>query len=244
MSKEQRVKHLENMYRKSCVECRRSLHLFKPVNGSLHQVCDWCGLDNTAVSLAKSKATKRRNSIKPRRPRVQTSLIKRVLGIMRESMKLGIMAIIFPVFALGAMTADPIVYTREVPPTIETTEPQPETRHLTNKEKYLPLVIEASKRHGISPSTTERYIDCENKSWDPEQQSLIRYSFSDPKRGIVKGAQEESYGLAMWHVPEGEVTEAQAKDPAYAVDKMAQSLANGETWRWAICTKKIKSSKI
>ncbi len=80
-------------------------------------------------------------------------------------------------------------------------------------------------------------VRCETAgTFDPEIQSGAIYNFSDPKRGIVKGERERSFGLSQIHMPDNRATTIeQAIDPDYALDFMGRELAAGNTWRWKTC---------
>jgi hypothetical protein len=106
--------------------------------------------------------------------------------------------------------------------------PAPAQEDLT-KEELVELAYSYANKYGVSGDYMVDLISCENRPWDPELQSQIKYNFNSPNRGIVKGEQEQSYGLSMIHLPDHpSVTKEQATDPYYALNFMAEHLANGQ----------------
>ena len=117
------------------------------------------------------------------------------------------------------------------------------TSHLTSQEfagqefeadlDLRSLAVQLAVERQIEPSTMLATLDCENQSWNPTQQSNIRYAFSDPKRGIVKGERERSYGLAMVHLPDHpDISYEEAIDPVFALTYMADEFAAGRASQW------------
>jgi len=98
-----------------------------------------------------------------------------------------------------------------------------------------------SEQYNVSSELMTQIISCETSgTFDSKIQSKILYKFSSSKRGIVKGTQEQSYGLAQIHLPDHpEVTYEQATDADFALEFMANELSkeNGEIWS---CYKIIK----
>lgn len=97
-----------------------------------------------------------------------------------------------------------------------------------------------ASKYKVSEALMMSNVSCETAgTFDPKIQSQVKYSFSDARRGIVFGEQEQSYGLAMIHLPDNlSVTKEQATDPDFALDFMAKAFSNGEYWRW-YCIKNI-----
>lgn len=80
---------------------------------------------------------------------------------------------------------------------------------------------------------------CENIPIDPKQQSKHIYYFNSPKRGIVEGDRERSYGLAMIHLPDHKnITYEQATDAEFALDWMAREFKAGRQSQWT-CYRKL-----
>lgn len=95
------------------------------------------------------------------------------------------------------------------------------------------LVQEKAKQYGVSAEQMLTTIRCENKSLDPNKQSGHRYDFNSPKRNIVAGQQERSFGLVMIHLPDHPtVSLAQATDPEFAITFMAKKFAEGDKRAW------------
>ena len=109
-----------------------------------------------------------------------------------------------------------------------------ETRRELVKEK----INEVAEKYGANASEMYATIArCENKELDPNQQSGHRYNFNAPKRGIVKGEQEQSFGLAMIHLPDHpDISKTEATDPEFALDWMAQEFAKGREQQWTCHT--------
>jgi hypothetical protein len=71
-------------------------------------------------------------------------------------------------------------------------------------------------------------------TWDPKIQSYIKYKFADPKRGIVIGEREKSFGLAQIHLPDHpNVTKEQATNPEFALRFMAEKWSEGRMAMWS-----------
>lgn len=103
----------------------------------------------------------------------------------------------------------------------------------TRNEIVTTLVQAKAKQYGANASEMLTTIRCENKSLDPNKQSGHRYNFNSPKRKIVLGEQERSFGLVMIHLPDHpDVSHAEATDPEFAIDFMAKKFANGEQRAW------------
>lgn len=73
-------------------------------------------------------------------------------------------------------------------------------------------------------------IECETAgTFNPQIQSQVKYNFSNTKRGIIKGEQEKSWGLAQIHLPDHpSVTLEQATDIDFSLEFMARNYANGK----------------
>ncbi len=98
------------------------------------------------------------------------------------------------------------------------------------EQKTIPEMIqEASTKYNVPYNRIYNIIDCETAhTFDPEIQSMVRYNFSSVKRGIVKGEQERSYGLAQIHLPDHpSISYAQATNPEFAIDFIADNLSKG-----------------
>lgn len=96
------------------------------------------------------------------------------------------------------------------------------------------LISTYSKEHDVSPDLMMAIMKCENDTFDPTRQSGITYSFNDPKRGIVKGETEKSFGLVQIHLPDNpNITYEQATDAKFSINFLAQSLSDGYGKRWS-----------
>lgn len=96
------------------------------------------------------------------------------------------------------------------------------------------LVAQSASYYHVSESEMWRIMKCENKELDPKLQSRIIYNFSDPKRGIVKGEREMSYGLVQIHLPDHKnISYEQATDPAFSIDYLAEQLSLGHGSQWS-----------
>lgn len=105
---------------------------------------------------------------------------------------------------------------------------------LPTREKIVKeLVRKYATKYHVSESEMLTTLRCENKTFAPNLQSGHRYKFNAPKRGIVAGEQEKSFGLSMIHLPDHPtVSLDQATDPEFAVSFMAEKFANGEQTAW------------
>ena len=109
----------------------------------------------------------------------------------------------------------------------------------TRQKLILEKVNEYAARHGANAKEMyDTIAKCENKALNPNQQSGHRYDFSSPKRNIVKGEQERSYGLAMIHLPDHPtISHENATDPEFALEWMAKEFADGRESQWTCHTK-------
>lgn len=99
------------------------------------------------------------------------------------------------------------------------------------------IVSVKSKEYGVSEVLMVDIINCENTPWDTTLQSKHLYSFSDPRRGIVQGERERSYGLVQIHLPDHpSVSYEQATDPEFAIDFLAKNISEGRLSMWS-CAK-------
>lgn len=116
--------------------------------------------------------------------------------------------------------------------------------------RYDFLVKKYADEYGVSSILMKKIMLCENDTLNPNRQSEIRYTQSQinrhPNWGNV-GDFEKSYGLCMIHVPacnkwEGKcITEAQAKDPDFAIMYMAHEIAGGRASKWT-CYSLVKNT--
>ena len=92
---------------------------------------------------------------------------------------------------------------------------------------------EAAQRYGVSESQMLTTMRCESHGGVHDIQSMQRYKFSDPKRGIYAGEQEKSFGASQIHLPDHpNVTKEQAIDPYFAAEFMAKAFAQGKQSWW------------
>lgn len=90
-----------------------------------------------------------------------------------------------------------------------------------------------ARKYGISEARFRALVLCENRSLDPTKQSDLYYQFSDPRRGIIIGERERSYGLLQIHLPDHpDVSYSQAIDPDYSLNWGAQRISVGWT-KWS-----------
>lgn len=125
---------------------------------------------------------------------------------------------------------------------IEALQPVPEDVLLIGKEHYVPVIKSFSHSYGVSYSTMERIIDCENREYDPRLQSRIKYNREQiaryPHWGNV-GDYERSYGLVQIHIPSGNkwkgktITKEQAQDPYFSIEFLAERLSRGKGRLWS-----------
>lgn len=75
-------------------------------------------------------------------------------------------------------------------------------------------------------------VQCES-NFDPTIQSNLRYTFSDPKRGIIKGERELSFGVVQISLPHHPyISKEQALDEDFALNYLADQLAKGKGNMW------------
>lgn len=86
--------------------------------------------------------------------------------------------------------------------------------------------------YGVSADEMIRVINCENKEWEPIQQS--RHTYKPGNRwGFPAGTREKSFGLVQIHLPDNPVTYEQATDPEFAITFMAQRFSEGRQRMWS-----------
>lgn len=96
-----------------------------------------------------------------------------------------------------------------------------------------------AKKYKVSSEVMFNVMLCENRELDPRLQSRLRYSFSDPSKGIYEGEREMSYGLSQIHLPSHpNVTIEQATDTEFSVEFMAKAFSKGKQSMWS-CYKKL-----
>ena len=92
--------------------------------------------------------------------------------------------------------------------------------------------------HGVDPDKFLALVKCENLALDPNLQSNLRYNFSDPKLGIVKGTRERSYGLLQIHAPSHpNITMQQMTSAEWSLNWGAEQIAKGNAHQWKICSR-------
>lgn len=102
------------------------------------------------------------------------------------------------------------------------------------KEQLIAYATSTAKAAGLRPERVKKVIDCETRgTWDPKIQSGHFYSFSDPSKGIVKGEQEQSFGLVQIHLPaHPSISYEQATDPYFAIDFLVSEWKEGRQRQW------------
>lgn len=116
--------------------------------------------------------------------------------------------------------------------------PEPLAPVYTGTSSIYEQILLYAQKYGVSAARMESIVSCETAgTFDPMIRSEAIYTYSDPRRGIVAGEREQSYGLAQIHIPDNSgVTIEEATDPHYALDFMARELARGNgSWRWRVC---------
>lgn len=146
--------------------------------------------------------------------------------------------IVIAVLTIGLFTSS--ITTAQAPKPIEKSfnekmmEGSIETRRALVSEK----IKELATRYRINTDRMYATIaKCENTGLDPALQSFHRYSYTDIKRGIVKGEREKSFGLAMIHLPaHPDITQEQATNAEYSLEWMAQEFEAGRQSQWTCYT--------
>lgn len=100
------------------------------------------------------------------------------------------------------------------------------------KDELVQKVYQYADTYDVNPKTMIGIIDCENRSWDTDLQSGLRYKEGN-RWGFPAGTREKSYGLAQIHLPDNkQVTLKQAQDPDYSLEFMAKKLSEGRGKMW------------
>ncbi len=118
-----------------------------------------------------------------------------------------------------------------------------EVEEVDEKAKYQAYARKQAKANGVSERWIIFAIDVESGySWNPKVKSTARYTFSDPKRGIVKGELEKSRGLCQIHEPDNPgISKETTEDPYWCIDFMIKETKNGNyDFRWKNTYKKYR----
>lgn len=109
-----------------------------------------------------------------------------------------------------------------------------EQHKVLTKDDILVKIDFYAKKYNVSSDTMIRIISCETSgTFDTNIQSKVRYKFNDPRRNIVMGDQERSFGLSQIHLPDHpNVTYEQAIDADFALEFMADKLSKGQARIW------------
>lgn len=139
---------------------------------------------------------------------------------------------------LEFLTSKPIEFINRIQPALAAENEKVEPLEIIEvpknaKQEWIEHLYREAARYGADPEKMIATIECESAGWQPEIQSWHRYEFSDPKRGIVTGERELSFGLAQIHLPDHQqVSREEAIDPYYAITFAAQHFGenNGKIW--------------
>lgn len=103
----------------------------------------------------------------------------------------------------------------------------------TRTQIVMNVVSERAAIAGVSADKVFRTLKCENDTFDPERQSEYRYKRNNPHWNAQKGTQEQSYGLAMIHLPSHPtITREQAQDADFAIDFIIKRFKQGKQSEW------------
>lgn len=103
---------------------------------------------------------------------------------------------------------------------------------LTNEQIVESLVDKYSAEYGVSKTDMMRTLRNENDTFQFDRQSEIRYKEGNRWK-LPAGTRERSFGVAQIHLPDNpHVTEAQAKDPDFSIEFMAQKFSEGKARMW------------
>lgn len=96
--------------------------------------------------------------------------------------------------------------------------------------EYRKMVDNYSEKYNVSADDIWKTIGCETG---------YQYDTNMQANAILSYGRERSYGLAMIHLPSHPyVTEAQAKDPEFAINFITSNWTKHKTW-W-VCARKLK----
>lgn len=105
------------------------------------------------------------------------------------------------------------------------------------KAELVQKVYKYAEDYHVKPKTMLDIINCENKEWDTDLQSGLKYKQGNRWKQPA-GSREKSFGLAQIHLPDNkQVTYEEATDPDYALDFMASNISKGRATMWS-CYKK------
>lgn len=101
------------------------------------------------------------------------------------------------------------------------------------------LIAMYSKEYKVSAKTMTAVINCENKPLDPELQSELKYKKGNRWKQPA-GSREQSFGLVQIHLPDHpEITKAEATDPDFSIEFLADQLSRGRGSQWT-CYRKLR----
>ncbi len=105
------------------------------------------------------------------------------------------------------------------------------------KAELVDKVYQYADSYHVKPQTMISIINCENKDWDINLQSRLKYKPGN-HWGFPAGTQEKSFGLVQIHLPDNKVTLKQATNPDFSLDFMASNISKGRATMWT-CYKKL-----
>lgn len=116
------------------------------------------------------------------------------------------------------------------------TLPQPISNPVLTKSDLIQKVYQYAKEYDVSGQEMINLINCEDTTWDVNQQSTQTYK-SGNRWGFPAGTREKSYGLAQIHLPDhNQITYAEATDPDFSLNFMASTIAKEGDGIWS-CSK-------
>ena len=169
--------------------------------------------------------------------------LRRLIDRLPFTMKLYVLSfVVLPLLAFASPVDAPYMeYVAQMTPQEAQNAPindfvlKVEDRHVPTVEEQIQAI---ATLHGINPQKFLALVKCENLSLDPNLQSNLRYNFSDPKLGIVKGTRERSYGLLQIHAPSHPgITMAQMTSAEWSLNWGAEQIAKGNASQWKICSR-------
>lgn len=101
-----------------------------------------------------------------------------------------------------------------------------------NKDCVKRLVDFYAKKYRVSAKSMMRTLENENKSFDFDLQSQLKYKKGNRWKKPA-GSREQSFGIAQIHLPDNpDVSYQEATNPQFAVEFMAKKFAQGKQRMW------------
>jgi hypothetical protein len=231
------------MFYVSCKCGSRDVHhyRYKSNSNTLNQFCGSCKTNMTQIAVAKAYKTR----CKTRKTALRRTKHPKPSETTYWGYSIALIAILislyFPATLIRtayAQMAEPLVYEADHIVQVHEKVDEVVVKPVDNYQ----FIKNTVQPHGISATAVYELIKYETSgTFDPKQKSNVRYNFSDPKRGIVKGEIEDSKGWCQLHKPDFKGTEAERESPEYCLNFIIKNWSHREMyWRNTITALRAK----